>query len=186
LWSKFLKILENLENTGGFGYACNLGAARCKSSIILFLNTDCLLTEGVLDRLCAVFDDDQSIALACPVSNNSPDLTYPMFPGYSYRDMASLFAQVSKFPDENLVLEACTVVGNCLAVRRDFYEQVGGFSSEWGIGYGEETELHMKALSMGLKGVVHVGCYVYHFGGGTFNFQSEIEEPIFPLSAFEN
>ena len=33
----------------------------------------------------------------------------------------------------------------------------------------------MKALALGMKGVVHTGCYVFHFGGGTFNFSPEIE-----------
>jgi hypothetical protein len=34
----------------------------------------------------------------------------------------------------------------------------------------------MKALGMGLKGVVHLGAYVYHFGGGTFQYQKNIDE----------
>ena len=169
-------LIENKYDEGGFGYACNLGAAQCGSDIILFLNTDCLLTEGVLDRLCSVFDFEQNVALACPVSNNSPDLTYPMFPGRSYRDMALLIADATSHAETDFIVEACTVVGNCLMVRRDFFEKVSGFAAEWGIGYGEETDLHMKALSLGLKGIVHVGCYVYHFGGGTFNYQAEIEE----------
>ena len=169
-------LIENKDDEGGFCYACNLGAAQCESKIILFLNTDCLLTEGVLDRLCSVFDFEQNVALACPVSNNSSNLTYPMFPGRSYRDMAHLIANATSHAETDFIVEACTVVGNCLMVRRDFFEKVNGFSTEWGIGYGEETDLHMKALSIGLKGIVHVGCYVYHFGGGTFNYQAEIEE----------
>ncbi len=170
-----VELITNINSEGGFGYACNLGAIRCASEIILFLNTDCLLTEGVLDRLCSVFDFDQNIALACPVSNNSPDLTYPMLPGHSYRDMAELIANATNHAENDFIVEACTVVGNSLMVRRDFFDKVGGFSVEWGIGYGEETDLHMKALSFGMKGVVHLGCYVYHFGGGTFNYQAEIE-----------
>lgn len=173
---KSVVLIENKGDEGGFGYACNLGAVQCKSEVILFLNTDCLLTEGVLDRLGKVFDFDQDVALACPVSNNSPDLTFPIFPGRSYLDMARLFTDATSYAEKDFILEACTVVGNCLMVRRDFFEKVEGFSAEWGIGYGEETDLHMKALSLGLKGVVHVGCYVYHFGGGTFNYQAEIEE----------
>lgn len=169
-------LIENKGSEGGFGYACNLGASRCSSDIILFLNTDCLLTHGVLDRLCSVFDLEQKVALVCPVSNNSPDLTYPMFPGHSYRDMAELISDATNHSEKDFIVEACTVVGNCLMVRRDFFEKVGGFSAEWGVGYGEETDLHMKALSLGLKGVVHVGCYVFHFGGGTFNYLTEIEE----------
>lgn len=170
-----VNLIVNESNEGGFGYACNLASSKGSSDAILFLNTDCLLTEGVIDRLCDVFDSDPAVALACPLSNNSPCLTYPMFPGFSYRDMATLLWEQTSESETDGVVEACTVVGNCLMVRRDFFEKVGGFSPEWGMGYGEETDLQMKALSNGLKGVVDTGCYVYHFGGGTFNHKSEIE-----------
>ena len=170
-----VELIEVQGDEGGFGYACNLGASKCESDIILFLNTDCLIVEGVIDRLAQVFETDAKIALACPLSNNSSTLTYPILPGYSYRDMALLFEEISQSSNTETIVEACTVVGNCLMVRRDFFESVDGFSSEWGVGYGEETDLQMKAISQGLKGVVHTGCYVYHFGGGTFNYESEIE-----------
>lgn len=169
-------LIVNSNDFGGFGFACNLGQARCESEVVLFLNTDCLLTAGVLDRLCNVFDLDPLVALACPVSNNSPDLTYPMYPGKSYRDMSDIITAATCHSEEKYILEACTVVGNCLLVKNDFFKSVEGFSSEWGVGYGEETDLHMKALALGLKGVVHIGCYVYHFGGGTFNYEVGIEK----------
>jgi GT2 family glycosyltransferase len=159
---------------GGFGVACNLGATKGKSDIILFLNTDCLVTEGVIDRLADVFEDTK-VALACPFSNNSSNLSYNILPGFSYQDMALLFSESAKESEIEQIVEACTIVGNCLMVRRDFFASVGGFSPEWGVGYGEETDLHMKALAQGLKGVVHLGCYVYHYGGGTFNYKIEIE-----------
>lgn len=169
-----ITLIRNQSIEGGFGYACNLGAEKSNSDLILFLNTDCFLTEGIIDRLSLAFND-QKIALACPLSNNSPDLTYPMYPGRSYRDMAFYCSEATKAMEDKCIVEACTVVGNCLMVRKNFFTQAGGFSSEWGIGYGEETDLHMKAISMGLKGVVHLGCYVYHYGGGTFNYKDEIE-----------
>jgi GT2 family glycosyltransferase len=171
-----VELIENKSEMGGFGYACNLGAKQCNSEIILFLNTDCLLTEGVIDKLCAIFDSRPNVALACPISNNSPDLSFAMYPGRSYRDMAQYVVNATNKNENDFIVEACTVVGNCLMVQRKFFEDEGGFSAEWGVGYGEETDLHMKALSRGLIGVAHLGCYVYHFGGGTFNYQKGIEQ----------
>lgn len=169
-------LISNTSIDGGFAYSCNLGAESSTSEIILFLNTDCLLTKGAIDKLLQVFNEDPKVALACPISNNSPSLTFRMLPGFSFHDMAYLFDSSTLESLDNVILEACTIVGNCLAVRKDFFKIVGGFSDEWGIGYGEETDLHMKALSMGMKGVVHTGCYVYHYGGGTFNFEQDIEK----------
>lgn len=161
----------------GFGTACNYGATLSSSPYLLFLNTDCLLTEGCIESLLATFNQDSNIALACPVSNNSPTLTFPMIPGYSYVDMNRLCKESAiGQPIENQVLDACTVVGNCLMVRKDFFDASGGFDAVWGKGYGEETDLHMKAFSQKLRGVVVLNSYVYHYGSGTFRYEVEQEQ----------
>jgi GT2 family glycosyltransferase/glycosyltransferase involved in cell wall biosynthesis len=166
--------LENNSGVHGFGGACNLGASCCESELVLFLNTDCLITSGSLDKISKCFDDE-AIALACPISSNSADLTYKIWPGRSYVDMAKIISRAFEYTRGASIKDACTVVGNCLMVRRNFFVRVGGFSKEWGIGYGEETDLHMKACELGLRGVVNLSAYVYHFGGGTFNYLNNIE-----------
>lgn len=176
---RFSKALfvQTPSSDHGFGIACNYGATFSSSPYLLFLNTDCLLTEGCVESLLAAFNQDSNIVLACPVSNNSPALTFPILPGYSYVDMnrlckKSFTGQVTG----NQVLDACTVVGNCLMVRKDFFDNVGGFDTVWGKGYGEETDLHMKAFSLGLRGVVSLNSYVYHYGSGTFSYEADQEE----------
>lgn len=169
-------LIRNNSSICGFGHACNLGAKNCHSDFLLFLNTDCFLTKGVLDKLMSTFHSDDKVVLACPLSNNSADLSYKIFNGKSYLDMSDLISlSTKKIEDSLLVREAATVTGNCLMVKKSFFDSVEGFSNEWGIGYGEETDIHMKALSQGFKGVVHLGCYVYHFGGATFNNVKEKE-----------
>ncbi len=161
----------------GFAVACNYGAAMSSSPYVLFLNTDCLLTEGCVESLLAAFDQDSKIVLACPFSNNSPALSFPMIPGYSYLEMNRLCRESSlDQAADNTVLDACTVVGNCLMVRRDFFNQANGFDIVWGKGYGEETDLHMKAVALGLRGVVVLSAYVYHFGSGTFRYEVDQEQ----------
>lgn len=176
---RFHKVsyVKTPEPTHGFGVACNAGAALSSAPFLLFLNTDCLLTQDCIKSLLDSFALDPNIALSCPVSNNSPALTLPMIPGYSYADMNRLCQESANDESGSLqVLDACTVVGNCLMVRKSFFEKVGGFDSVWGKGYGEETDLHMKAFSLGLRGVVTINAYVYHFGSGTFRHEAEQEE----------
>lgn len=169
-----VELIPNSGEKGGLVCARNLGARSCSAEVILFLNADCLLTEGLLDRLCTIFECDQSIALACPVSNNSQGLTHPMLPGHSYRDMARYCADATSHAEKDFIVEACTVVGDCLMVHRAFFEKAGGFSVELCADW-KDADLHMKALSLGLKGVVHVGCYCYRFARGAFNCQPEVE-----------
>jgi GT2 family glycosyltransferase len=174
---KKIEVIHNNSNSGGFGYSCNLGASNSSAKFVIFLNTDCLITESTVDNLTAVLANDEQTVLACPISNNSPDLTYEIPSGFNYIDIAFFANKLfSNLPIKDRVRDACTVVGNCLVVRKIFFNQVGGFSEEWGIGYGEETDLHMKAVSQGHRGVVDMASYVYHFGGGTFNQAIGIEK----------
>ncbi len=170
-----VKYIENESSNGGFGYACNLGASKSSADLIVFLNTDCFVPAGVFEKLRDSFEIEEKLAMVCPVSNNSPDLTLPMESGLSYLDMAELVSSFGDGLSRSNLREACTIVGNCLMVSRAFFESVGGFSEEWGVGYGEETDLQMKALAKGLLGMVRLDAYVYHFGGGTFNFNADIE-----------
>jgi len=82
--------IKNNASSGGFGYACNLGASHSSAELIVFLNTDCFVTSGVFEKLRDSFKLEEKLALVCPVSNNSPELTMPMQSGYSYMDMSEL------------------------------------------------------------------------------------------------
>ncbi len=168
-------FIKNESYRGGFGYACNLGCSFAKADLIVFLNTDCFVPIGIFEKLRDSFEQEDKLALVCPVSNNSPDLTLPMKSGLSYIDMAEMVSKYGPGSNNKYLREACTIVGNCLMVSREFFQSVNGFSEEWGIGYGEETDLQMKAIAKGLLGMVRLDAYVYHFGGGTFNFNVDIE-----------
>ena len=170
-----VRLIENTGTTGGFGHACNMGAKAGKSPHVVFLNTDCLVTPHSLDLLSETLENNEDFALVCPFSNNSPLLTYPTFPGRNYLQMADIFFLANKDSKHDTAIEACTIVGNCLMVKRDLFEHVGGFAPEWKEGYGEETELQMLATRLGLKGVVDLRTYVYHFGGGTFNYMENVD-----------
>lgn len=167
------------RNTGGpgFGGACNFGMEQSKAGYVLFLNTDCLITPGTIRKLVAACESDPSIGMACPLSNNSPVLTLPMLPGRSYLEMNALLeGAFAGKPPSAVVLDACTVVGNCLLVTRSCWDATGGFDPVWGTGYGEETDLQMRAMGKGFRGVVRVDTYVYHFGSATFRYDPNLVE----------
>ncbi|MBI3070982.1 MAG: glycosyltransferase [Deltaproteobacteria bacterium] len=167
-----------LRNSGrsGYGGACNFGASQSDAPYILFLNSDCLVTSRAIEKLMAACESDSSIGLACPLSNNSDPVTIPMLPGQSYAGMNRLVERATAdLPLRKVVLEACTVAGNCLIVTGKCWTQTGGFAGVWGKGYGEETDLQMRALDDGFRGVVAINTYVYHFGGGTFRYEEDVE-----------
>jgi N-acetylglucosaminyl-diphospho-decaprenol L-rhamnosyltransferase len=57
-----LSIERNGDNRG-FARACNQGARRTRGARLLFLNPDCLLPPGALQRLCLHLDADPRIGV---------------------------------------------------------------------------------------------------------------------------
>lgn len=166
-----VRLLKNDGRTG-FGGACNFGVRHALAPYFLFLNTDCLITRNTIRKLVAACEADPQIGLACPLSNNSPCLTLPMAPGRSYAEMNELLEMTaSNLPLDEVILDACTVVGNCLLITRKCWEKTGEFGETWGQGYGEESDYQMRALEHGLRGVALTNTYVYHFGNGTFRYE---------------
>lgn len=158
----------------GFGGACNFGASLSAAPYLLFLNTDCLITPRTLGKLLAACASDARIGMACPVSNNSPALTLPMFQGRSYLQMNELLERsaAGRAP-EDIALDACTVVGNCLLISKECFDANQGFDYSWGAGYGEETDFQFRAMKKGFRGVAAIDTYVFHFGSATFRHRND-------------
>ena len=171
-----VELLQN-EGASGFAGACNFAAERSRASALLFLNTDCLLTPGAIEKLLFACEQDASIGLASPLSNNSPELTLPMAAGRSYLEMNELLERLSQGRDfTDVAFDACTVVGNCLLITRRCWEATGSFNQDWGLGYGEETDYQFRAMRLGFRGVALLNTYVFHFGSGSFRYQTGFEE----------
>jgi glycosyltransferase involved in cell wall biosynthesis/GT2 family glycosyltransferase len=171
--------VQFMRNRGrpGFGGACNFAAQRSDAPFLLFLNTDCLVSPGTVRKLVAACLADPSIGLACPLSNNSPVLTLPLRPGFSYEEMDALLERASDgTPIADLAPDACTVVGNCLLISRACWRQTGEFDPMWGVGYGEETDYQMRAMLKGFRGVALTNTYVFHFGNASFRYESRMKE----------
>ncbi len=166
LKNPLLRIEENIYGRG-FASACNFGFSLSKASHVLFLNSDCLVTADTVGKLLTAMSKDNSIGLACPLSNNAANLTLPIERGMSFVHMEQFLDRAASKEGYH-PRDCCTTVGHCLLVSRSCYEAVNGMDEMWGLGYGEESDLHLRARARGFLGVAVQDAYVYHFGGGTF------------------
>jgi GT2 family glycosyltransferase len=171
-----VKLVRN-DGRHGFGGAINFGMRQVSAPNALLLNTDCLITRGTIAKLVAACAADASIGMACPLSNNSPVLTLPLPPGRSYIEVNALLERAAaNLPPAEVALDCCTVVGNCLLITRACWEKTGEFDEVWKQGYGEESDYQMRAIERGFRGVALTNTYVFHFGGGTFQFEPGVDE----------
>ena len=146
-------ILEQAENLG-FARAANAGAATANGERLLFLNSDCILRAGALERLEAVLDEHLDAAGAVPrlvspggsVEHNVARLPTP-------RSIAAQYL-LGRMSDPYTVaeLDVPTPVESCsgaaLLISREDFRAAGGFHEDYFM-YVEDVELCRRLAENG-------------------------------------
>jgi GT2 family glycosyltransferase/glycosyltransferase involved in cell wall biosynthesis len=162
-------VLRNERNLGFTGTA-NRGMALSRADVIL-LNSDTIVTAGWLDAIMHCVATDERIGTVTPFSNNAEICSFPRFcvnnawpedadPGDVRAAVAA--AAVPTYPD------VPTGVGFCMFVRRALLDAVGPFDTAFGLGYGEENDLCLRAARAGWRNVLADNAFVVHTGGRSF------------------
>ncbi|MEM1131212.1 MAG: glycosyltransferase family 2 protein [Pseudomonadota bacterium] len=163
------QLLENSSNLGFVG-TCNRGIAASNVDVIV-LNTDTEVPPGALRRVADTLQSASNIATATPFSNSAygvgfPQLNYPNprpF-GTTTLEINDCFASLPISPKIDLPRG----VGFCMGISRAVVQRIGGFSAEFGRGYGEDAGFSLEAARLGMRNVVAANAYVFHIGGQSF------------------
>jgi O-antigen biosynthesis protein len=165
-------LLGNDRNLGFTGTA-NRGMRMSDADVVL-LNSDTVVTAGWLDALARCAASDRSIGTVTPFSNNAEICSFPRFcednpwpSGADPEPVRAALAQaaVPTYP------ELPTGVGFCLYIRRALITAVGVFDPAFGLGYGEENDLCLRAARAGFRNVLCDDAFVLHLGGRSFEGQ---------------
>lgn len=171
LKNKYGDLIELIKNDVNQGFIKNVnkGMQLSEAEYVLLLNTDCLIGKNTIERMINHCENDKKIGLICPLSNNSANLSIPMYPGFSYMMMDKLMNK--KF--NGICYDACTVVGNCLLITQKCIDKVGYFDEIYGMGYCDETDYQFQAMQKGFKAKVALDAYVYHKAEMSFSTTNE-------------
>lgn len=171
-------VLRNERNLGFTGTA-NRGMALSRAEVIL-LNSDTIVTQGWLDAIMHCVATDARIGTVTPFSNNAEICSFPHFcVNNAWPESADpepvraaiAAAAVPTYP------EIPTGVGFCMYVRRALLDEIGPFDMAFGLGYGEENDLCLRAARAGWRNVLADNAFVVHTGGRSFAGQkSELGE----------
>ena len=156
-----VRVIEPGANLGYAGGA-NLGAAEARDEVLVFLNQDTVVGPGALRRLAErVAEPGIGIAMARLRLLDRPELlnsggTVVHVSGIAW---AGRYAE----PAESLraVEEVPAPSGAALAIRRELFHELGGFTGELFL-YLEDLELGWKARLHGLRVVVDPAADVFH------------------------
>ena len=158
-----IKLIEQQPNAG-FASACNAGArAAGDADFLVFLNNDTLPTSGWLDALVAEAAKDASVAavgakLLFPnglVQHAGVAIGQDRVPHHLYAGFDG------EHPAVNRAKNLAAATAACLLVRRDAFEELDGFDTDFHNGY-EDVDF---CLRLGQRGSLIRYCpssVVYH------------------------
>jgi len=149
-------VIRHFRNPqrSGFARSCNRGAEIANSPLIIFLNNDTLVKANWDVHLINTIanDPDAGIVGAKLLFGSNtiqhagicfrlksiiiPDHIYTRFPSY--------------FPLSNIPKELQSVTGACFIIRREHFEEMGGFDEEF-INGGEDIDLCFRIRDRGKK-----------------------------------
>lgn len=164
---------------GGFGFGCNLGATRGSAPYLLFINPDATITADALTTLLQALQDDPRVGAVGPRildHDGGLQLTQRRYPRLRSTWSQALFlhrvAPKASWADEVIWDRAAYEVpgspqwlsGACLLVRREAFEQIGGFDERYFL-YCEDIDLCRSLRGAGHDLRYEPAATVRHIGG---------------------
>ena len=163
-----VRVVRN-ETNQGFVDACNQGAAAARGKFLVFLNNDTIVQPGWLNALTETIEADNTSGAVGSM------LIYPNnrvqeSGGIVWRDANAHNYGNGWHPADarlNFLREVDYCSGASLLVRREFFQQLGGFDRRFAPAYYEDTDLCMSVRAAGLKVVYQPLSKVFHYEGAT-------------------
>lgn len=146
------------EQNLGFVATCNEGMTVAGTRDVVLLNSDTVVYPGWLDGLARAAYADDAIGTATPLSNNAS--IYSVLKGIQPDTQFGDYLRDIREP----AVDIPTGVGFCLYIKRQLLESVGMLDPVFGVGYGEETDLCLRASQAGYRHVLTPRAFVYHAG----------------------
>jgi GT2 family glycosyltransferase len=161
----------------GFVESCNEAFDLFAPADVVLLNSDCVVSEGWLERMRSAAASDARVATVSVMANSATMISVPERNTPTDGLPAALtLDEAARAVGENALgsrPEIPTAIGHCVLIRRSALELVGGFDPIFSPGYGEEVDFAQRCLIVGLKHVMADDVYVLHHGGVSFAGQRE-------------
>ncbi|MFU0507215.1 glycosyltransferase family 2 protein [Pseudaminobacter sp. NGMCC 1.201702] len=182
-----IQLIAESQNHG-FAKANNIAARHARGEYILLLNPDTVVLEGAIDRLLdfahrvpqakiwggrTIFGDRSLNPSNCWGRMTLWSVTSQAL------GLSSLFRRSTIFNPEGYGSwlrdseRGVDIVTGCfLLIRREFWEELGGFDLSF-VMYGEEADLCMRARSSGAMPRITPEAQIIHYAGASESVQTD-------------
>ncbi|MEN3044113.1 MAG: glycosyltransferase family 2 protein [Candidatus Hydrothermales bacterium] len=176
------KYVKNTKNLG-YGGGCNYGAKISKGKILVFSNADVIIPQGTFEKIKGYFEREQNLGILGS-KLEYPDGTYQpscrRYPRFKYllfgrKSIGSFILKNNPITREFLYLdleketkprEVEAVLGAFVAIKRETFEDVGGFDEEFFL-FAEDIDLCLRIRKRGYKVLYAPDIKIIHFHGGS-------------------
>ncbi|HLL73873.1 MAG TPA: glycosyltransferase [Pyrinomonadaceae bacterium] len=167
-FSDLVRVVTNERNLG-FVEACNRGAAVARGRYLVFLNNDTEVQPGWLSQLVATAERDPEVGAVGSLFLY-PDGRVQEAGAIVWRDGEAFHYGWGRSPEDrrlSFAREADYCSGASLLVRRELFEQLGGFDMRYAPAYYEDADLCFGVRSLGFKVMYQPLSRVVHHEGAT-------------------
>ena len=174
----FFRLICSDSNLG-FGKANNLAVKHATGEHLLFLNTDTILIENTPEMLSDYLTEHKDVgAVGSRIifKDGSYQLSCGKLPNLIVEFIYKIRAQLdnrwhytfSRFYDKLYALEQKIdwVTGACFMMRKDIFNQLGGFDEAFFM-YFEDVDICKRVADLGLKVIYYPQTSVIHLLGGS-------------------
>jgi len=167
-----VSAILNHENLGlAAGNNCALG--RCRGDYLLFLNPDTVLPVDGLERMIDFLDETQDVGVVgprCVYEDGRPHVSFHRNWGIlhviawrllPYRFVRRLYDRFSRYESQDVLF----VSGACLLIRRQIFEEIGGYDPEYFLTVEDALDLCIRAQETGSRIVFFPDSQVVHYTG---------------------
>jgi GT2 family glycosyltransferase len=173
-------VFDRLENRG-YTKSINEAVKLTGADWIVILNSDTVVADGWLAHLHDAVASDPQAGMSGPLSNAASYQSIPKLreqDGTWSRNQFIMAHHVNRVQAE---VDRCTeraypsvplLNGFCTLISRRVFDRCGLYDEDaFPEGYGEETDLCLRALKAGFKLVVADDCFVYHHKSVSFGIK---------------
>jgi GT2 family glycosyltransferase len=163
--------LDLCEENLGYGRAANRALRDGDAELVCVSNADVLPGPGALAALAAVARDESKVGMVGPVFGGDTDRYHAALPGTATmlaRIVAGSFGERPQpSPGPGAVVEVGQPSGACFVVRRDTWEDAGGFDEGFFLWY-EDVDLAKRLHDAGCRNLIAGSAQVGHAGAEAF------------------
>lgn len=163
-----IKVVRN-ENALGFIKNCNIASKYAQGEYLVFLNNDTLVQPNWLYYMVALFERYNNVGVV---------VSKLVYPNGKLQEAGSIIwkdGSTSGYgkgddpdkPEYLYVREVDYGSGACLMIKKNLFEQIGGFDETFAPAYYEDVDLCLKTWSRGYKVLYQPKSVIIHYEHGT-------------------